>query len=101
MEERNYISNLISACGANCSECDAFKLCGGCKNSQGKVFYLKGAVCPLFQCASDKACKDCGGCNIKQCKKFMSHKDSRMTDEEFEKWVDIKIANLKKNGKKD
>lgn len=93
------MSEFISMCGADCSACKSFKKCGGCKNAKGKVFYLEGNTCPLYECAAKKTCKNCGGCDIKQCKKFMSYKDPSMSEEEFLKWVDIKIDNLKKNRK--
>ena len=93
------MSEFISICGSDCSVCKSLKTCGGCKNAKGKVFYLKGDTCPLYECATKKPCKNCGGCNIKQCKKFMSYKDPSMSEEEFEKWVDIKIDNLKNNRK--
>ena len=89
------MSKIISACGADCSVCKSLDVCGGCKKNEGKAFYLGGGTCKLYECASSKPCKDCGGCDIKKCEKFMSYKDPKMSDEEFEKWTDIKINNLK------
>ncbi len=90
------MEKMIAACGADCSACDSLPQCGGCSKAEGKVFYRGGAVCPIYDCASKKNRQDCSECSIKDCSTYMGQKDPRMTDEQFENWVDVKIANLKK-----
>ena len=89
------MEKVISACGADCSACDSFKVCGGCTKCEGKVFYRNGEVCPIYDCASKKDCKDCSKCSILDCDVYMGQKDPRITDEQFRKWVNVKIENLK------
>jgi len=59
-------------CGRFCEVCQSRELCGGCVETDGKPFHLKGKVCPLWECAQKSNIEDCAQCSKFPCEKFLN-----------------------------
>lgn len=92
---------MLSVCGVNCSTgCKAFKVeCTGCNELQGKVswavFYGRER-CPIFDCALEKGLISCGDCGLAPCKIWYDTRNPDISDEEFDKDINSRLANLNK-----
>jgi len=92
---------VLSACGLRCDECEYFNTtCTGCKNVMGSTFWAKemmpGKVCPLYDCSvNSKKFSDCGPCSELPCKMFREMKDPKTTDEEHQKYLQVRVAALR------
>ena len=88
----------ISICGSDCSKCYCFesKMCTGCNNCKGIVFYNGGKECSIYNCCVTKhGFKSCLECDKNTCDILMKTRDPKYTDEEFEKNISDRIAMLK------
>ena len=87
------MSEIISACGANCNECRFYKnMCEGCFKVTGQPFWtadiFEDKTCPLFKCCvNEKKLIHCGKCSDLPCNLFYEMKDPEMSDEEHKKSV--------------
>lgn len=91
--------NILSCCGADCSNCDCFgNMCKGCNASLGKVFHApKGHACPIYECAvNQKGMKNCAECEFAPCEIWRKTKDPAFTEEEFERSIQERAYRLKK-----
>lgn len=87
-----------TSCGTDCSQCSFWgNLCQGCRESKGRVFHApEGRACALYECAvEEKKLKDCGQCLEVPCHIWKETRDPSYTDDEFEKSIQERIANLK------
>lgn len=95
------MSEIISACGANCLECRFYKnLCSGCFNVKGQPFWtadiFEDKNCPLYKCSlNEKGLKHCGDCGDLPCNIFSEMKDPEMSDDEHKKSIDKRVKALK------
>lgn len=86
----------LSCCGAECDKCSLYGQCKGCNAAAGKVFHMqKGQVCRIYACAVGKhKYANCAGCGQMPCEIWKATKDPSMTQEEFEKDLEKRVANL-------
>ncbi len=88
-------------CGWFCTECSHFdKECTGCRQTEGKPFWISKSemsVCTVYNCCTEqKTLEHCGLCSQMQCKTFLDLRDPSMSDEEFQKSLNERKANLLK-----
>ncbi len=90
-----YKKNLLSLCGTDCSSCYCFgKMCSGCNAHKGKVFHSPDG-CAIYECCKTKEhLKDCGKCPKVPCDVWKKTRDPKFSDEEFEKNIAERLANL-------
>lgn len=91
---------LAAPCGLYCGECEILgDKCQGCTQVKGKPFWteqFKLDVCPLYDCpVNKKHIEHCGLCTDFPCKLFFSMRDPSVSDEEAEKSLKKKQADLK------
>ncbi|HEX2946136.1 MAG TPA: DUF3795 domain-containing protein [Clostridia bacterium] len=93
----------ISVCGLICSDCKYFKnKCNGCRMEKGKIFWtgmFKLDVCTIYSCTEQKGYDTCGQCGDLPCCLFDDLKDPRMSDEEHQRELDVRVGRLKSGGK--
>ena len=87
----------FTACGEDCSACGLFgKLCQGCNAVNGKVFHApEGKACPIFACCARRSYAHCASCGELPCDVWRATRDPSMTDEQFNKSVESRIARLR------
>ena len=88
----------ISICGADCSVCGCFgTLCKGCNFHEGRVFHApEGKACPIYACAAEEhGYKSCAQCAKRPCAVWQSTRDPSLSDAEFEKTIQDRLANLR------
>ena len=90
---------LATACGLYCGECDFLgEQCAGCGPEQGKPFWTEQFgmdVCPIYGCCDDgKRLEHCGLCDGFPCESFTSLRDPSRSDEEFERSLRQREADL-------
>ena len=88
----------ISVCGTDCGACYCFgKMCKGCNDCEGKVFHApEEKACPIYECVrGDKGFSDCGKCGEVPCKIWLSTRDPKFSDEEFEKNLHMRVEKLR------
>jgi hypothetical protein len=93
--------NFAPVCGIYCGDCSLLELdCTGCGNVDGKPFWtslMKVKVCPLHECCrNQKQLEHCGWCEDFPCKTFLELRDPSMTDDEFEKSLNLRQKELQK-----
>jgi hypothetical protein len=91
---------LAAPCGLYCGECENLgDKCQGCMQVKGKPFWTalyKVDVYPLYDCSINKKhLEHCGLCADFPCKLFLSLRDPSQSDEEADKSVKKKQADLK------
>ncbi|MBR6580904.1 MAG: hypothetical protein IKK66_06355 [Ruminococcus sp.] len=88
----------LSCCGTKCNECSYLgNLCKGCNDCNGKVFFMPdNQSCLIYECAiNQKKLKNCAQCSELPCKIWMSTRDPKFTDDEFNKSVASRVQALK------
>ena len=99
----NNTSEVLSACGLICSECEFFeKQCNGCHAVSGQTFWalehMPTKICPLYDCAVNKHnFRVCGDCPEVPCNMFREMKDPSSSDEEHRQGLIDRVARLKKS----
>lgn len=91
-------SNL-SVCGTDCSTCYCYgEMCSGCNECKGMVFHVpEGKACAIYHCCvKQKGLKNCGECKDVPCEIWMSTRDPKFSDKEFEENVNMRVQALKK-----
>ena len=93
--------NYAPVCGIYCGDCNFLgKECTGCEYVDGKPFWttlMKIEVCPLHDCCrNQKQLEHCGLCEDFPCKMFLELRDPSMSDDEFEKSLDLRQKELQK-----
>jgi len=86
------MENELTCCGFICKNCKSYKIeCDGCKETQGKVGWLKEAeldICPIYKCCKiDKRLKYCIECEECFCSRFTEFSNSNISCEELEKML--------------
>jgi hypothetical protein len=95
------MSQMLSACGLLCSECNFFNnACQGCHAVKGATFWAKemmpDRICPLYKCSViDKKFGNCGQCAELPCKKFIDLKDPNISDEQHIQSINERVSRLK------
>ena len=87
----------ISCCGTECSYCGFYgNTCGGCNESQGKVFHAPaGRACPIYTCSvKEKKLRNCSQCNELPCAIWRETRDPQMSEEAFEKSITERVHRL-------
>ena len=91
--------SMISVCGADCSTCYCYeeKMCNGCNEVKGKVFYIPGGkACSIYDCTvNTNKYNHCGNCDKLPCDIWRNTRDPKFTDEEFEENINERILNLR------
>ncbi len=87
----------MSVCGTDCPECYCYaeKMCPGCNECAGRVFHCGGVECAIYHCCKDHGFGDCGECDGVPCDIWRKTRDPKFSDEEFEKNIAGRIANLR------
>ncbi|MBQ6174538.1 MAG: MmcQ/YjbR family DNA-binding protein [Clostridia bacterium] len=88
----------LSVCGTDCSACPLLgKACEGCNAACGKVFHAPaGKACPIYACCAGRhRFATCAACGEAPCGIWLSTRDPSMTDEQFRRSVDSRLAALK------
>jgi len=91
----------LSPCGISCGEFEVCKEagCRGCREIQGKPFFLKDfgvEVCPMYDCpVNKKGFTSCAECPKLPCKIYYDWKDPSMTDEEHINSINERVKILK------
>ena len=87
----------LTACGTDCGACPLHgNRCAGCNELQGKVFHAPaGKPCPIFACCSSRhRLAVCAACDELPCQVWQTTRDPSMTDEQFRKSVEERVAAL-------
>ncbi len=88
----------LSCCGAECEKCGFYGgQCKGCDRLSGKPFYMpEGQVCAIYACAvRKKKFANCAGCGQMPCEIWKAARDPAMTQEEFEKDMELRRQRLR------
>ena len=87
----------LSVCGTDCSACPLHgNLCTGCNEACGKVFHANGKACPIYACCANKRrITNCASCNKLPCDIWQATRDPSMTDEQFRKSIEDRVAAVK------
>jgi hypothetical protein len=90
---------LAPPCGLLCVSCPFFeKNCAGCGHVEGKPFWTKEyhiPVCPIYDCSvNQKKLEHCGMCDELPCEIFLELKDPNVSEEEFQRSLKERQANL-------
>ena len=94
----------LTCCGTECKTCSFYgENCDGCNECRGKVFHApEGKACPIYACCVQKhRYVNCGACEMLPCDIWRAVRDPALSEEEFERSVEIRIRNLSggvKNG---
>lgn len=88
---------MMSCCGTDCGQCSYHgEVCAGCNECEGKVFFMEGKPCPIYDCTvTSKKYANCGQCSEAPCDIWRNTRDPQYSDEEFEKSINDRLANLK------
>lgn len=93
---------VTSVCGLMCNDCKAFpEECRGCLAVKGMPYWTKdvtsNGICPLYDCAVyQKGYHHCGDCPELPCQMYFDLKDPGISDDEHQKLLKIRVANLQK-----
>lgn len=84
----------ISICGSDCVSCGCYgDLCPGCNACKGRVFHAPNG-CPIYLCMDQKGLSSCGECSERPCAVWRSTRDPNLSDAEFEKTIENRLAAL-------
>ena len=92
---------LAAACGLYCGECEFYpEKCAGCGHISGKPFWAAQfgmEYCALYNCAINRSgLEHCGQCRDFPCEIFLNLRDPSMSDEEHERSLQQRQADLLK-----
>ena len=87
----------LSVCGTDCSSCPLHgSVCTGCNEACGQVFHGNGKACPIYACCVHKhRFTNCAFCDRIPCEIWQATRDPSMTDEQFGKSIEDRVAALK------
>ena len=91
----------LSVCGTDCSACPLHgTLCTGCNEACGSVFHApEGKPCPIYECCVHRhRLTACASCDQLPCAVWQATRDPSMTDAQFRKSIENRVAALKSSG---
>lgn len=91
---------IISTCGLDCEECDAYgQDCRGCRDARGVVPWLPATgmkICPMYACpVHKKKLDDCGACPELPCQMYRDFRDPDIPPEEHEEGIALRVDRLR------
>ncbi|MDF2542347.1 MAG: hypothetical protein K0S47_2065 [Herbinix sp.] len=89
----------INPCGTYCDNCeDMGTVCDGCRNRNGKPIWYQlynlTEPCAFYKCCDENKIHNCSACNKVPCNKHFKFPDPGMSDEDKEKWLELRMVNF-------